>query len=117
MSIQGISTQIAKGQLTSGQSIIIGTNPAKGTVYVTLVTGAGATATFTFTYDNGVITDDDLVFASGVNVGDIFFSPLAANSNVITGLIGPTTGISIASAGGTTDYTVAQWPNKDVPGT
>ena len=106
---------IAKGQLAAGESIIIEMSPARGTIFMLLVTGAGATATIRVTMDTGVITLDGLVFTAGVNSAGTFFSPLAANSDILTGQTGPVTGLSLASAGGTLDYTVSQFPRGVTP--
>jgi len=100
---------VAKGTLLAGENIVVPTNPANGTVYMTIVTEAAAVATVETTMDLDP-TDDGLVFASGVNAAAMFFSPLAALSNTQTGQTGPTTGVSIASAGGTTQFTISQWP-------
>ena len=115
MAIQGKPPVVTKGQLAAGESIIIETSPSKGTVFMNIVTEAAGVATVLTTMDDGVISTDGLVFAAGVNSAEMSFSPLAALNDVQAGQVGPVTGVSIASAGGVTQYTISQFPRGVTP--
>jgi len=110
MGIQSKAPVVTKGTLLTGETIVVETNPANGTVYMVIVTEAAAVATVLTTMDPDTISADGLVFDASVNAAEMFFSPLAALGDVQTGQTGPVTGVSIASAGGTTQYTISQWP-------